>query len=109
LDTPQNLDAFNKNSKLAQNPHSQTVIGYIIKVTGSKINDGEFCNDLQSQLCTPPPRYEKSPIFSSVILLHHTALNSGNLSERWVVCLCNEPMAVQSARHDSRLKFLPIT
>jgi len=31
------------------------------------------------------------------------------LSERWVVCLCNEPMAVQSARHDSRLKFLPIT
>jgi len=32
-----------------------------------------------------------------------------NLSERWVVCLCNEPMAVQSARHDSRLKFLPIT
>jgi len=31
------------------------------------------------------------------------------VSERWVVCLCNEPMAVQSARHDSRLKFLPIT
>jgi len=31
------------------------------------------------------------------------------ISERWVVCLCNEPMAVQSARHDSRLKFLPIT
>jgi len=31
------------------------------------------------------------------------------LSERWVVCLCNEPTAVQSARHDSRLKFLPIT
>jgi len=36
-------------------------------------------------------------------------VNTMNLSERWVVCLCNEPMAVQSARHDSRLKFLPIT
>jgi len=34
---------------------------------------------------------------------------TAELSERWVVCLCNEPMAVQSARHDSRLKFLPIT
>jgi len=43
------------------------------------------------------------------LIFMYTRVFSMLLSERWVVCLCNEPMAVQSARHDSRLKFLPIT
>jgi len=49
------------------------------------------------------------PITESFMNRFGSNLYSMRISERWVVCLCNEPMAVQSARHDSRLKFLPIT
>jgi len=53
-------------------------------------------------------------LFLNSAHIFHNAITDSSvittiLSERWVVCLCNEPMAVHSARHDSRLKFLPIT
>jgi len=78
----------------------------LTRLMSMRLKNVELCFPLLGQ---PPTPYSYIGDISANSGRISNKFSAINLSERWVVCLCNEPTAVQSARHDSRLKFLPIT